>query len=53
MLLSKYFFKTIKEVPGDAELKSHKLLIRGGYIKQVSAGIFTYLPIAHRVIRKI
>jgi len=53
MLLSKYFFKTIKEVPNDAELKSHKLLIRGGYIKQVSAGIFSYLPIAFKILKKI
>ncbi len=53
MRLSKYFFKTIKEIPSDAELKSHKLLIRGGYIKQVSAGIFSYLPIALRSLKKI
>ena len=53
MLLSKYFFKTIKEIPSDAELKSHKLLIRGGYIKQISAGIFSYLPIALRALKKI
>jgi prolyl-tRNA synthetase len=53
MLLSKYFFKTIKEVPNDAELKSHKLLLRGGYIKQVSAGIFSYFPIAFRSLKKI
>lgn len=53
MKLSRYFFKTIKEVPADAELKSHKLLIRGGYIKQVSAGIFSYLPIAFRVLQRI
>ena len=53
MLLSKYFFKTLKEIPAEAELKSHRLLIRGGYIKQVSAGIFSYLPIALRSIKKI
>src|SRR4030042_754954 len=53
MRLTKYFFKTIKEIPSDAELKSHKLLIRGGYIKQVSAGIFSYLPIAFRSLKKI
>lgn len=53
MLLSKYFFKTIKEIPNDAELKSHKLLIRGGYIKQISAGIFTYLPIAFKSLTKV
>ncbi len=53
MRLTKYFFKTIKEIPADAELKSHKLLIRGGYIKQVSAGIFSYLPLALKALRKI
>lgn len=53
MRLSKYFFKTIKEIPNDAELKSHKLLIRGGYVKQVSAGIFSYFPLAIRILKKI
>src|SRR4030042_5432810 len=53
MRITKYFYKSIKEIPADAELKSHKLLIRGGYIKQVSAGIFSYLPIALRSIKKI
>ena len=53
MRLSKYFFKSIKEIPSDAELKSHKLLVKGGYIKQISAGIFSYLPLAVRVLKKI
>lgn len=53
MKLSKYLFKTIKETPKDADLKSHKLLLRGGYVKQVGAGIFTYLPIAWRSLKKI
>lgn len=53
MLLSKYFFKTFKEIPGDAELKSHQLLIKGGYIKQVGTGIFSYFPIAYRSLKKI
>ncbi len=53
MLLSRYFFKTFKEVPGDADLKSHQLLVKGGYIKQVSAGIFSYFPIAYRSLKKI
>ncbi len=53
MRLSNYFFKTVKETPAEAELKSHKLMIRGGYIKQVSAGIFSYLPIAIKTLRKI
>ena len=53
MRLSSFFYKSIKEIPNDADLKSHKLLIRGGYIKQVSAGIFSYLPIAVKVLKKI
>lgn len=53
MLLSRYFFKTFKEVPGDADLKSHQLLVKGGYIKQVSSGIFSYFPIAYRSLKKI
>ena len=53
MKLSGYLLKTIKETPKDADLKSHKLLLRGGYIKQVGAGIFTYLPIAWRSLKKI
>ncbi len=53
MLLSRYFFKTFKEIPGDAELKSHQLLVKGGYIKQVGTGIFSYFPIAYRSLKKI
>ncbi len=53
MRLSKYFFKTFKEVPNDADLKSHRLLVKGGYIKQISAGIFSYFPIAYRALKKI
>ena len=53
MKLSGYLLKTIKETPKDADLKSHKLLLRGGYVKQVGAGIFTYLPIAWRSLKKI
>lgn len=53
MKLSNYFFKTVKETPTDTELISHQLLIKGGYIKQVSAGIFSYLPIAFKTLKKI
>ena len=53
MKLSGYLLKTTKETPKDADLKSHKLLLRGGYVKQVGAGIFTYLPIAWRALKKI
>lgn len=44
---------TMKEVPSDAEVVSHQLMLRGGYIKQISAGMYTYLPLANRVLQKI
>jgi prolyl-tRNA synthetase len=53
MRLSTFFFKTVKEIPNDAELISHRLLVRGGYIRQVSAGVFSYLPVAVRALKKI
>ncbi|AEE14352.1 Prolyl-tRNA synthetase [Thermodesulfobium narugense DSM 14796] len=53
MKLSKLFFKTLKEVPGDAEAISHVLLLRAGYIRRLSSGIYTYLPLAKRVLLKI
>jgi prolyl-tRNA synthetase len=46
-----YIF-TLKESPADAEIPSHKLMVRGGYIKKVAQGIFTYGPLALRAIRK-
>lgn len=53
MKLSKLVGKRVKETPNGASLKSHILLLRGGYIKQVSAGIFSLLPPAQRVSQKI
>ncbi len=53
MLQSKLFIPTLKETPADAEIISHQLLLRAGYIRQVTSGVYTYLPLAHRVIRKI
>jgi prolyl-tRNA synthetase len=44
---------TLKEVPKDAEVASHRLLVRGGYIRKLAAGIYDYLPLATRVLRKI
>ena len=44
---------TKKEAPSDAEALSHKMMIRAGYIYQVSAGVWSYLPLAYRVIRKV
>src|SRR3954469_3564132 len=51
--LSQYFLPTVKEAPADAEAVSHKLLVRGGLIRQVGAGLWTYLPAGWRVHRKV
>jgi len=53
MRASKYFISTVKEAPNDAEVISHKLMIRAGMIKRLSAGIYSYLPMGLRVIRKV
>lgn len=53
MRASQLFFPTLREVPADAEMTSHKLLLRGGFIRKVAAGIYNYLPLGYRVIKKI
>ena len=53
MRMSQLFSQTLREAPADAEVESHKLLVRAGYIQQLAAGIFTYLPLAKRVLTKI
>ncbi|MBB1110361.1 proline--tRNA ligase [Limosilactobacillus sp. pH52_RY] len=53
MKQSKVLIPTKKEAPSDAEALSHKMMIRAGYIYQVSAGVWSYLPLAYRVIRKV
>lgn len=53
MKQSKVLIPTKKEAPSDAEALSHKMMIRAGYINQVSAGVWSYLPLAYRVIRKV
>jgi prolyl-tRNA synthetase len=50
---SKLFLPTLREDPADAEAASHKLLVRGGFIRQVSAGVWTYLPLGWRVHQKV
>jgi prolyl-tRNA synthetase len=50
---SRYFISTIKEAPADAELISHKLMIRAGMIRRLAAGIYTWMPLGLRVVRKI
>ena len=50
---SKLFLPTLREDPADAEAVSHKLLVRGGFIRQVSAGVWTFLPLGWRVHQKV
>src|SRR6187431_1990800 len=50
---SQLFIPTLREAPADADAVSHKLLVRGGYIRQVSAGLWTFMPIGWRVQRRI
>ena len=50
---SQLFLPTLRDAPADAEAVSHKLLVRGGFIRQVSAGLWTYLPLGWRVHRKV
>lgn len=51
--MSKLFFTTLRENPADAEVISHQLLVRAGYIRKVTSGIYTYMPLMWRVIKKI
>src|SRR5947208_8589275 len=53
MLWSKLFIPTLREVPAEAEVSSHQLLLRAGYIRQLSAGIYSYLFLAQRSLLKI
>src|ERR1700687_2145020 len=51
--MSKSFVPTLKEVPADATVASHQLLVRAGYIRQLAAGIYSILPLAQRSLLKI
>ena len=53
MRFSNLFGKTIKEIPSDADTLSHQLLVRAGMIQQIAAGVYSYLPLGWRVLRKI
>jgi len=53
MKQSKTFIPTLREVPADAEVKSHKQLLRAGFIRQNTSGVYSYLPLAKRVLSKI
>ncbi|MFC8503907.1 proline--tRNA ligase [Pedococcus sp. NPDC057267] len=51
--MSTLFLRTLREDPADAEVPSHKLLVRAGYIRRVSPGIYTWLPLGLKVLRKV
>ncbi|MGH8852379.1 MAG: proline--tRNA ligase, partial [Casimicrobiaceae bacterium] len=53
MRLSQFFLTTLKEAPAEAELASHRLMLRAGMIKRLAAGIYTWMPLGLRVLRKV
>ena len=53
MRMSRLFAPTLREVPAEAEVISHQYLLRAGYIRKTAAGVYCYLPLAWRVLRKI
>jgi len=53
MKATQFFVATLKEAPADAEVASHRLMLRAGLIKRLSAGIYSYMPMGLRVIRKV
>ena len=53
MKLSQLFLPIVKDIPTDAKIKSHQLMIRSGMIRQSAAGIYSWLPLGFRVLKKI
>ena len=53
MRLSRFFLPVLKETPSDAQIVSHQLMLRAGMIRQQSAGIYSWLPLGHRVLKKV
>src|SRR5690606_27073332 len=53
MRISKLFLPTLREIPADATVISHQLMLRAGLIRKVASGIYTFLPLGLRVIKKI
>jgi prolyl-tRNA synthetase len=53
MRVSQFFISTLKEAPSEAELISHRLMLRAGYIKKLSSGLYTWMPLGLRVLRKV
>ena len=53
MRLSRYFLPTLRETPKEAEIVSHRLMLRAGMLRQEAAGIYAWLPLGFRVLKKI
>ena len=53
MRLSSYFLPTLKEDPAEAQIVSHRLMLRAGMVRQASAGIYSWLPMGLRVLRNV
>ena len=53
MRLSRYFLPLLRETPKEAEIASHRLMLRSGIVRQEAAGIYAWLPLGLRVLRKI
>src|SRR5438046_10030433 len=53
MRLSRFFLPVLRETPKEAEIVSHQLMLRSGMIRQASAGIYSWLPLGFRVLKKI
>jgi prolyl-tRNA synthetase len=53
MRVSQFFISTLKEAPSEAELPSHKLMMRAGYIKKLASGLYTWMPLGLRALRKV
>ena len=53
MRVSRFLLSTVKETPADAEVISHQLMLRAGMIRKLAAGLYTWLPLGLRVLRKV
>ncbi|MCW8830300.1 MAG: proline--tRNA ligase, partial [Gammaproteobacteria bacterium] len=53
MYLSKFPINTVKETPADAEISSHQLMLRAGLIRRLASGLYSWLPLGVRVLRKV
>src|SRR5471030_1035584 len=53
MRVTQFFLSTLREAPADAEVASHKLMLRAGMIRRLAAGIYTWMPLGLRIVRKV